>query len=219
MSDGWIIPEQLVGDTLQAGLDELEEMRLAQDGSFERIIDTMFLNLPAEKKEQIRTWFGKNSIRILENYPREPQETPCYCLVLDPETQKGFVGDTIGEGSFIGGTVVQDGEEWTSTVGVLCYSENGELLKWIYHIAKFLLARNRRALITVAHEDVSMSGRDFGFDPRFLQAGRFVYRRALMVTLSYTQIGADEHVLENEIEGTDTTPDVVGGMPYAEFEE
>lgn len=183
---GWVVIEEAVQSAIEA---ELAAVYAAiGDSSIDDYLALVFSNLPQGKRDRLKAYLSKRDVKVLVGYPRTKAELPCIALTLDPEQETEFVGETGVRFIDDDTTRTTEASAWTSTIGALVYSEHGELTRWLYQIAKYGLARRRQALSQDGGViELHLSGRDFGFDPRFFQAGEFVYRRALQVTVTYHQ--------------------------------
>lgn len=191
----WIAPEQVLEDAIVGGLAELDQLVAA--GTLNAYLDRALGNIPQTDRDALAYWISNHGERYVRNYPRTEIELPVIALVLGADEQGQYIGeqglallaDPAAEGQL---DQEVDAEPWTSTMTVLVYAEHPGLTQWIYHLVKFILARKRRELTETGYElGYSLSGRDLGFDPRFLEAGRFVYTRALFVRAEYIQRDAE----------------------------
>lgn len=183
---GWIVPEQVVIDALNAGKAAVNAA--ITGGTIDALVARIFRNLDAGTQARIVTWLSEHDIRVLRNYPREHVETPCWAVIIDPEEQtQQYVGDAyyiveLGTGEY----VQAEAEQWRTTVGVLTYADHAELLVWLYHLAKWIVADARRSMQDAGFVyGQRLSGRDLGFVKEFQPA--FIYRRGLFLTASYDQ--------------------------------
>lgn len=199
MTPGWVMIEESVQSAIEA---EFAAVYAAiADASIDDYLALVFRNVSLAKRTTLKTYLTKHDVRVVVGYPRDIAELPCIALVLDPEQETEFVGETGTRFLDAGTNRTTEASAWTSTVGALVYSDHGELTRWLYQIVKYGLARRRQALAQGGGViELHLSGRDFGFDPRFLQSSNFVYRRALQVTLTYHQ-----HDLRTRDEVTDVT--------------
>jgi len=127
----------------------------------------------------------------VENFPQDPKVFPCWAILLTADEQTQFVGDVGGPAIMLDGsrddTVTV--ESWTTTLTVASLVEHPEVLLWLYQLAKWLLAANRRALGKQFGLMQRLSGRDLGFEQAYRP--RFVYRRDLIWNVQYLQRDAD----------------------------
>lgn len=197
---GWILPDETVQQALEAELQALSAA--ISGGTIDAHLALALANLAAEKRDRLKAFLTEQTVPVRIGYPRDPAELPCFAIVIDPEEEQEFVGETgvrfVGEDDTAQAT---EASAWLSTIGVLVYAEHGELVRWLYQLAKFAIARRRQSFSAQGVLECHLSGRDFGFDPRFMQGGRFVYRRALQVRLRYLQ--HDLRPLEEEITAVD----------------
>lgn len=185
---GWILLEEVVADALADGL--LEVRTAIADDTIDALLTRVFWSLTSTKRDRLKAWLTAHDVPVIDNYPQEQQALPCYALVLQPEQQQQFVGDQSHLTTFPDGSQrVLVAEQWRSTIAVLTVAEHPELVKWLYHLAKWILASRRDTIFRAAdlHFTTLLAGQDLGFDPRYLQAGRFVYHRVLTVTAEYPQ--------------------------------
>jgi len=193
MSDpGWLVPEQVVEDALHAGVAEVRAAFTA--GTIDTLLARIYRNFTPENRLRVKAWLAKHDIKIVENYPHDEQELPCWAVVIDPEQQtQQYLGDQAGNVELSTGEhVVGSAERWRSTVGILVVAEQTELIKWLYQLAKWIVGTYRAQMAAAGFVyGQNPAGRDLGFDQRLLQAGRFVYRRQLNVTAEYDQVDAD----------------------------
>lgn len=188
---GWILLEEVVAEALADGLAEVRTA--VDDDTIDALLTRVFWSLTSTKRDRLKAWLQAHDIPIIDNYPQEQQQFPCYALILQPEQQQQFVGDQSHVATFPDGSQrVLVAEQWRSTVGVLTVAEHPELVKWLYHLAKWILTSRRETIFRASnlHFSTQLAGQDLGFDARYLQAGRFVYNRILTVTAEYPQYDA-----------------------------
>ena len=189
---GWLVPEQVVEDALHAGVAQVRAAFV--DGTIDTLLARIYRNFTPENRLRVKAWLAKHDIKIVENYPHDEQELPCWAVVIDPEQQtQQYLGDQSGNIELSTGEhVIGSAERWRSTIGVLVVAEMTEQIKWLYHLAKWIVGTYREQMNAAGFVYAqNPAGRDLGFDQRLLQAGRFVYRRMLSLTVEYDQVDAD----------------------------
>ena len=219
-SRGWVLPELVVEDVLRDGLTLIDDAVTAGGAAIDNLLKRIYFNESQENRARLKAVFVKDKaedyVRIIENFPRTDISLPCWAIILASEEHQDFIGDLSHEVQFDDdesyGTLHAEG--WTSRIAIATYSENAQQTKWLYHLSKFVVAAGRSNVVqqVVSLAPPHSSGRDLGFDARFNQSGRWVYRRDLYVELKYIQYDASREPVLGLVSETDTVPDVVGAL-------
>lgn len=191
----WRVPEIVVRDAL---LDTLAQVRAAYvDDTIPLLLERVYGNLTPTLRADLERWLAEHDVPIVMGWPRDEQVTPCWVVVVNPEELSGtYLGDaSASEVGSYGEHLLGTAQRWSSTIGVLTYSENADLTRWLYDLAKWGLGSRRQQLAALFPHGQRMSGRDL--EPVRLgdAGGRLTYRRAL------TMVG--------ELDQTDVISDVV----------
>lgn len=205
---GWVQPEEIVRSVLVDGLAQVREAEAA--GTLDDLLERMFWSLDVRRRDQVREWITARDVPIVDNFPQDPQQMPCWALLLLGEEEEQVLGEQGSRVEF------PDGETgplpavfWRGHVGVLSLAEHPVVVKWLYQIAKVFLSGVRTSRVGSAAHVLTwqLSGRDLGFEAAYQQAGRFVYQRLLVVSAQYPQY---HHVREPVREGVFSVQQGVG---------
>lgn len=207
-AEGWLLPDVSIVEALESGLAALQAE--IEGGAGDSLFRRIFSNVRDDRREAILSWFSRTTLHIVQNYPRVEQEFPCYVVSLEGEDEEQYVGAINGR------AILDDGvrgtlraERWISFVNVTAYAEHPEIVVWMHHLAKWLIASSRCALSEMYTHVVGMAGRDF--EPVHVggETGRLVFRRGLQIRLEYdvydahrdSVFGEDAGVCEVEPDG------------------
>jgi len=140
------VPEQIWEDALGLGLAQIDAAFAG--GTIDELLGRIYRNIDTTERDKIKSWLSEHSIPIVENYPREPQDFPCWAVLLSAEEQsQQYVSDALGQVTLATGeTIVARAERWASTTGVITYAEHPELVKWLHHLAKWIVFDARDAI-------------------------------------------------------------------------
>lgn len=195
MSFGWTLPEEEIAGTLRAGLAFVRET--FSNGQIDELLERVYANVPAPGRAKIKAWLAEQEPRVVFSYPMDPRLLPCWAIVVDPEEQ---VADYLGEAGpsvqLAGGEkVTLSAERWQATVGVIVHATNADLCRYLYQLAKFLVARARVDLSDKFPYERSVRGRDLqpvnvGGDG----GGVMAFRRVLSITVEADQTDATRFV-------------------------
>lgn len=190
---GWISPEILIEDTLQAGYAALYGS-LGDDAATDAFLERAFWNAEPQRRDAYRRRLrASRRIPILENYPREEQVFPCHAIVIAEGSSEEYLGNLGQEVEFADGAIGSISiERWTGTIGILTYAQNTDELRLYHQVAKLFLAAARLDLSDTFAHGMKLRERDLGFDR---QRPNFVYHRVLEVSAGYDQLNAAPHTL------------------------
>ena len=195
----WIVPEQEIQRALVRTMDQVRATY--QDDSTPDFLRRVYGNLSDQEFVRLEAWFAAHDVPVVYGYPRDEQAFPCWVVLINPEdnTQQ-YVGD--GGRTFqhpYGEQLIETAERWNTTIAIVTYAENADLVRWLYQLAKWSFASLRDDLDPVFPHLQRMSGRDL--EPVRLGegGGRFVYRRALLLTVEFDQTDADRTVVQFDL--------------------
>lgn len=208
-SKGWILPEIVIEDVLRSGFADIRA-RIIANSIDEYLARAFYSPTPAtdarmaEIRAQVKAWLptikSERPGFFIAGYPNDQQFLPCIAITLLAESEGAYVGDQAADVEFpdesFGTETVQP---WTSPIGVSCFDENGDALRFLYHLAKFILAGQRRTLTKIFDLDFKMSGQDLGL---VQWSGRNIRHRLLRVTGEYEQYNA---ALDSSVDVLDFT--------------
>lgn len=162
------------------------------------VIDKLFSPLAKrETVDKIKQFIINHKLKVIIGFPREPQSLPCYVITLAGEQEQPLgIGEDMGTYD-IDFNTEEDNENSLpyvplSAVGmnasyrVECWSDNGDLTSYMYSILKFCLLSERFEMYKKDLLNISLSATDLEPVPDYFPV--FVYRRALMVSLMYTNV-------------------------------
>lgn len=170
----FVIPEQIITQVIENKLNDLRNNPSE--------LDEIFSGLDDSTKNEIKAYVLNNSIRVVRGFPREPSALPSYVIVLGSERE-----EIEALGSYIG-----DYEELNEEMyGTLCvaqyrieaWSNNGDLTVLLYQLLKWIILSSRDSLENAGLTRQSISGTDF--EPVPLQYPELIYRRALILEVTY----------------------------------
>jgi hypothetical protein len=186
---GWIIPEVAIEAALRAGLQEIAQA--ITENTIDAYLQRAFFNLPDSERARIKRWFTENELPIVLNWPQTEQQVPCWAIRLASEQGSEFVGNQGGEADFGDGHIgTQSAEPWAATIGIVTYDRNGDNLRWLHHLAKFILAGRRTELSATFPLRFNLAGGDFEFIEKF--GGAPMYRREVRVHVEFLQMNASK---------------------------
>lgn len=181
---GWIQPEKQVMKVLKSTVSLVK--RSFADNSINRLLTNMYGDLPSRQKKMIKEWFKKNEINIIYGFPLDHEKLPCISIVVDPEEQvQQYIGDDYATDQI-------SGERWRAQLCLICHAENMDLVRWIYHFAKYSLSTNRLRLSKIFQHAQESSGKDLEPE-RFGESGRIRYGRVLNFSVEYDQVAYKDH--------------------------
>lgn len=197
MSYGWTLPEEEIAATLRGGLAFVRES--FGNGRIDELLERIYANVAPADRATIKAWLAEHEPRVVFSYPMDPRLLPCWAIVVDPEEQ---VADYIGEvGPSVelagGERVTLSAERWQATIGVIVHATNADLCRYLYQLAKFLIARARVDLSDKFPYERRVRGRDLqpvnvGGDG----GGVLAFRRVLSITVEADQTDATRFVPE-----------------------
>jgi hypothetical protein len=186
---GYIVPEDVVEAALRVELADIDA-RIEAD-TIDAYLAELFSNYDQPRRDIIKEWLTeRGDFRVIHGFPRTHRECPCYSIVLDPEDEAEFVGETgVNYVDGDGNQRVTKAGFRTGVINVIAHAENVDECKWMYHIAVFALQRQQDTMIDAGFTESHIGGRDLGFDPRFAsqEAAAFVYRRAVQIRAQWIQ--------------------------------
>lgn len=192
----WLVPELVVRDALSATLAEVRAAYV--DDTIPLLLERVYGNVTPALRADLERWLAEHDVPIVMGFPRDEQVTPCWVVLVNPEDLSGtYVGDAYAsEVGPYGEHLLGTAQRWSCTIGILTYSENADLTRWLYDLAKWGLASRRQQLAALFPHGQRMSGRDL--DPVRLGdgGGRLTYRRALTLVGELDQTDAVRVVVD-----------------------
>lgn len=191
MIHGWKMPEEAIATVLRDGLAFVRQS--FGNGRIDELLERIYANVAPAQRAQIKTWLAETEPHIVFSFPMEPRQLPCWAIVVDPEEQTmdylGEVGEAVElEG---GEFVAVSSERWQATVGVIVHAANADLCRYLYQLAKFLVARARLDLADQFPYERRVRGRDLQPIGVGGEAGSVIaYRRVLSITVEGDQTDA-----------------------------
>lgn len=210
---GWIQPEKQVLSTLKSTINLIRQA--FSDGSINRLLTSIYGDLPSRQKKMIKEWFRRNEIKIMYGYPIDHENLPCMAIVVDPEEQvQQYIGDVYAVEE---GNKEISGERWRAQLCILCYAENMDLVRWMYHLAKYSLSTNRIKLSKIFQHAQENAGKDLEPE-RFGDGARVRYGRALNFSVEYDQTAYTDYHNADDWDDNNVSDDdeVVGGNDESE---
>lgn len=185
---GWIVPEEVLFQTLTAAQADVEAHVTAN--TIADYVATVFFNLTAQQQADLVTWFSTEDVKLIHGYPVfEHKQFPCIAIIIDPEeTSQQYVGRTSGDMVLsTGETVRVEAARWRSNVALACHAENVDLARWLYHWVKWVLNDQDVVLSQSFPHLRQASGRDLR-PTQIGESGRFIFGRALNYLVEYDQL-------------------------------
>ncbi len=191
MNYGWKMPEESIATILRDGLAFVRQS--FGNGRIDELLERIYANVSNAQRAQIKTWLTEHEPHIVFAFPMEPRQLPCWAIVIDPEQQTmdylGEIGDD--EELETGEHVAIAAERWQSTIGVITHAPNADLCRYLYQLAKFLVARARIDLAGQFPYERRVGGRDLQPIAVGGEAGGVIaYRRVLSITVEGDQTDA-----------------------------
>lgn len=171
------------------------------------VIDLIFGKLSKrETLSKLKQFIAKNKLKVLIGFPREPSSLPCYVITLAGEQEQSLgLGDDEGtyeleDEDFESEENTESGETkpnpikylplsavgMNSTYRIECWSDNGDLTAYMFAILKFCLLAERIEMLKDDFLNISITAGDLEPVPDYFPT--FVYRRALMISLMYSNV-------------------------------
>lgn len=202
----WKQPEESVAAILRDGLDYVRDS--FGDGTIDELLSRIYGSLNQSRRAEVKAWLASNEPRIVFSYPHDHKQTPCWAIVIDPKavTQEYVGDDGYEEEDDDDNQIAVSAVRWQATVGVITYSENADLVRWLDHLATFLLARGRQSLADEYPYGQRLSGRDL--QPTSIDGadgGRICFMRVLSVELEFDQTDAARTQLTDNLTGATLT--------------
>lgn len=219
MTPGYRMAEESVAAALRAGLADIKAAYTAD--AIDALLAQVYVNVPAPARAEVKAWLAGNAPRIIFGYPLDATVLPCWAILIDPDEQTfDYVGDAANDyddddpdpdaiEQELSAHGILTAERWRSTVGIITHAENADLVRYLYHLARFILSRARQALSDDYPYERRMSGRDL--QPISVggeSGGRVAFRRVLQITLE------GDHTYRVPVPGEPITSDA--SLPAAE---
>ena len=174
----WLVPEDALAAILATG--QAGVRTAVGDGTIADLVAEIYGNLTSTQQAQLVQYLTEHDIKIAHGYPLPTQTLPCWAIVIDPEElTMAYLGDGSQHVRQSDGSMRrQKSERWRSTLGVITLTENADLTRWLYHLAKWHVSQARIVVSQTFPHGQQMVGRDL--EPEQIgEAGRFRFRRAL----------------------------------------
>lgn len=150
------------------------------------IIDEVFGYSNTEFIAASKRYITNTEIRVTLGYPRDRSSIPCYCILLGQENEEtGALGDVMGSyledeipANFEGG--IHSGTVFGFNYRIECWSENGDLSVFMYHLLKYFVLKGRVELSEFGLISPTITGGDI--EPLTDLYPSFVYRRAFILS-------------------------------------
>lgn len=191
---GWVHPELVLHTALANVQATVDAAAAVSQAEVDRLLKRIYHNETQANRDVIRDWLAGNRIPVMDAFPREPVENPCWVVFLQSENEEHFVGGVSHVAEFVDGySGTMEAESQDAMYGVATITENARLTRWLYRLSFWGMASQRRWFDEQikAMEPLRLSGRDLIFDPNYMQAGKFLYRRDLNLRTKYLAYDAE----------------------------
>lgn len=207
MSYGWKLPEETIAAVLRDGLAFVRDAFTS--GQIDELLTRVYANVADGDRAQMKRWLTDREPKIVFSYPADATALPCWAVVLsaDHQVQEYLGGDGATDELADGEKVVASAERWTSVVSIIVHAESVDLCRYLYQLARFLIARGRADLDSAFPYERRLAGQDL--QPVSLTGeagGRIAFRRELAITVEADQQDASRYVPNItgiELNGTD----------------
>lgn len=141
----YVLPQLAVQRLIQAGIKRIkEDPRIIEEIFASYLCDEFIVDYGQSKIDEIKTWFLKTHIPVVQSWGIDPTKVPMISVHLASESEdesKAAFDDHFGMGEE--GDIGINNFSTMLDINLLT-SKNGEQVLWLYYITSYILFKNKR---------------------------------------------------------------------------